>query len=54
MKDEYVKTLVMDITSETPAKPSAAQIAEKIQATIDENNEVSLEVTFTQTYSYLT
>jgi len=55
MNDDHAKTLVMDIAPGTAGnKPSAAEVADKIQASIDERNDTSSDATFTQTYSYLT
>ncbi len=55
MNDDYAQTLVMDNNSNAAnKKPSAADVAEKIQVTIEKRNEPAAEETFTQTYSYLT
>ena len=54
MNEDYEKTLVMDVKPGSSDNQVAADVADKIQATIDERNDVSSEATFTQTYSYLT
>ena len=55
MKDDYTKTVVMDINpNESKNQKPATAVAEKIQASISERNNASSEDDFIQTYSYLT
>ncbi|MFK8031210.1 MAG: hypothetical protein AB8G18_13325 [Gammaproteobacteria bacterium] len=55
MNDEYVKTLVMDVSKSAPQDALyAAEVADRHTDALDEMNEPSQPAQVTRSYSYLT